>query len=657
MREALEMRTPMPRSPPAPSRRRSRPSQGTLDSVDDMLDESKPHPSEYLEFHSVPPNLSPHVEYAGLQEKDDGSLYEDSPPVSPTSYTSSQHPFVMSSHRINRELMNTVPDFKNLAREARLATTSEHRMTFVQAIRTYPKAIGWSILLSLTIVMEGFDITLVTSFFAFPQFQRSFGHPTGNGDFQISTTWQTALTVGAVVGEIIGLLLNGPLIDQFGNRKVMITSLVALSLFIFLAFFSSDNISILLASQVLSGIPWGVFQTLTTTYAAEVMPVALRAFLTSNVNLCWVVGQLISAAMLRALINWDSELAFRVPFALQWMWTIPILVGVLFAPESPWWLVRHEKTDAARRSLLRLTRTGEGFKVEETISMMKHTNEVEKYLRAGTGYRDCFRGTDRRRTEIVCMVWITQAVSATVAGNAAYFYEQAGLSSDRAFDLTTGMYVAGIFGAILSWFLMRVCGRRTLYLWGSAVCGLSLLVAGIVGAAAADSAPVNSAASWTLGALIVLTTLVYDSTIGPVCYSLVAEIPSTRMRVKTVVLARIVYNTVILIGNILMPRMLNPTAWNWKGKTCFLWAFLTLGCFVWTYYRLPEPKGLTYMELDILFEKGAPARKFKKFQGKLAETGYFSLATKEEGEGERNEWHLNRRVGKTPLEGRINAPL
>lgn len=33
------------------------------------------------------------------------------------------------------------------------------------------------------------------------------------------------------------------------------------------------------------------------------------------------------------------------------MWAIPILVGVLFAPESPWWLIRRERPEEARRSL------------------------------------------------------------------------------------------------------------------------------------------------------------------------------------------------------------------------------------------------------------------------------------------------------------------
>lgn len=26
----------------------------------------------------------------------------------------------------------------------------------------------------------------------------------------------------------------------------------------------------------------------------------------------------------------------QIPFAIQWLWPLPILVGVIFAPESPW---------------------------------------------------------------------------------------------------------------------------------------------------------------------------------------------------------------------------------------------------------------------------------------------------------------------------------
>jgi SP family general alpha glucoside:H+ symporter-like MFS transporter len=125
-----------------------------------------------------------------------------------------------------------------------------------EAIRLYYKAIGWSILLSLTIVMEGFDITLITSFFAFPSFKQRYGSlsttTTGERGYEISSRWQAALNNGALAGEVLGLFVNGWLTDRFGNRRTMMGALAFLSAAIFLAFFA-DSLGILLASQVLSG--------------------------------------------------------------------------------------------------------------------------------------------------------------------------------------------------------------------------------------------------------------------------------------------------------------------------------------------------------------------------------------------------------------------
>ena len=372
----------------------------------------------------------------------------------------------------------------------------------------------------------------------------------------------------------------------------------------------------------------GIFQTLSTTYAAEVMPVALRAFLTSNVNLCWLIGQIIGVGVVRGLVNNSSEWSYRIPFGLQWAFAIPILTGVFFAPESPWWLVRHEKIPEAKRALLRLTTkdSDPDFNADETVAMMQHTNEVEKYLNGGgVSYLDCFKGTDLRRTEICCMVWCTQALcGSAMTGYAAYFYEQAGFSTANSFNLATGMYAGAIVAGILSWFGMRHIGRRTLYIGGLIGSLIILIITGIVGIFKE-----TKGSSWALGSLIIVLTFVYDFTVGPVCYVLVAEIPSSRLRVKTVVIARIAYNVVSIITNVMTPRMLNPAAWDWKGKSCFLYAGTTLICLVWCWFRLPEPMGLTYMELDILFEKKAKARKFREFQVNLASTGYFSLGNQQ----------------------------
>jgi len=579
----------------------------------DSKSESKhvPHPSEALEFATTA--LAPHMEHIEFITR-------------PTQLDNDSR-LSGSTRRLTFS--------KSQMEGVDAGIKAEHQLTIRNALPLYAKAIGWSILLSLTIVMEGYDLTIINSFYAFPEFKEAHGELAPGGDsqdYQITTAWQSALTNGAIVGEIFGLLFNGHLTERFGYRYTLIGALVALCLFIFLAFFAF-NIGLLMASEVLCGLSWGVFQTLSTTYAAEIMPVALRAYLTSNVNLCWLIGQIIGTGVLRGLINLQSQWSYRIPFALQWMWALPILVGVIFAPESPWWLVRHGQPEKAKISLLRVTRKGMNFNADETIQLMTKTNEVEKNLTAGSSYLDCFRGVNLRRTEIACMVWMTQTLcGSSLTGYATYFYVQAGFPTEPAFDLSLGMYGMAIVGAMISWFLLPVVGRRTLYLWGTGLIFIILIIGGSVG-----TQPQTAWVSWTLGSLVILLTFVYDTTIGPVCYSLVAEIPSTRLRVKTVVLARVAYNIVGLISNVLMPKMLNPTAWNWRGKTCYLWAGTCLLCYIWCYYRLPEPKGLTYLELDLLFEKKVTARKFGKVQNILVESGYFQIPGPDEGKG-LNDW-------------------
>lgn len=94
------------------------------------------------------------------------------------------------------------------------------------------------------------------------------------------------------------------------------------------------------------------------------------------------------------------------------MWPVPLAIGIWFAPESPWWLVRRNKIEAAKRSVLRLTTRNAhpGFNVDEHVAMMMHTNELEKAMSEGTHYTDCFKGIDLRRTEIVCVTWAVQAL-------------------------------------------------------------------------------------------------------------------------------------------------------------------------------------------------------------------------------------------------------
>lgn len=167
---------------------------------------------------------------------------------------------------------------------AKQGADEEHSLSFLQAIRKYPKAVFWSVLLSTSIIMEGYDIVLISSFYAQPAFSRRYGtfDPVSN-TYQISASWQNGLSNAISVGTIIGAFANGYFTHKFGYRKVLLASLLSMIVFIFLTFFA-PNLGVLLAGEFLCGIPWGVFATQSPAYASEVAPLALRGYLTVYVS-------------------------------------------------------------------------------------------------------------------------------------------------------------------------------------------------------------------------------------------------------------------------------------------------------------------------------------------------------------------------------------
>jgi len=227
------------------------------------------------------------------------------------------------------------------------------------------------------------------------------------------------------------------------------------------------------------------------------------------------------------------------------MWPIPLAIGVYYAPESPWWLVRRGKLDAAKKSLLRLTSLNREteFDADETVAMMVHTTALEEKITRGASYLDCFRGVDLRRTEIVCMLWAIQNLSGnSFSGYSTYFLQQAGVPTSEALSFAMGQYGINMAGCIGAWFLMQAgVGRRSLYLYG--LCGLCLMLF-IMGCLGFVPESHNRAASLATGSMMLVWALIYQLTVGTVCYSLVAELPARRLQIKTVVLGRNLYNVV-----------------------------------------------------------------------------------------------------------------
>lgn len=152
---------------------------------------------------------------------------------------------------------------------------------------------------------------------------------------------------------------------------------------------------------------------------------------------------------------------------------------------------------------------------------------------------------------------------------------------------------------------MPYIGRRVIYLWGLAAMTLVLFLIGVLNIHGKDYTY-----GITQSSLCIVWTFFFQLSVGQLGWALPAEVGSTRLRQKTVCLARNSYYLVSVIANVLQPYFMNPLQWNLKGYTGFIWGSTCFMTLVWAYFRLPETKGRTFEELHILFVQNIPAKSF-----------------------------------------------
>lgn len=357
--------------------------------------------------------------------------------------------------------------------------------------------------------------------------------------------------------------------------------------------------------------------------------------------MCWSIGYLTGTGVLRGFLNMDenSQWAYRIPFALQWVLPVPLAIGIFLAPESrklpflriifgsnfhlwlthsrlAWWLYRTGRIADAEKSLRRLQATNTTEEeLANTLAMMEHTVSLEKEMEKSGSYLDLFKGVNLRRTEVTVFTYVVQELCVPLVSYIVYFLKQAGIPTAMSFNFGIIQYSLAIVGVVVAWFLTPRFGRRTLILSGTFFMASTTMLIGFLGI---KDTTKNTNFAYAIGSILLIEYFVFFMTCGPVIYTVVTEIPSTFLRTKSVALARAMYNVNVLIYGQLVPRMIQKAAWNWGAKSGFFYGGCMLMGLTWAYFRLPETKGRTFAEIDILFKNGVSARKFATTKVDLA---------------------------------------
>lgn len=438
-----------------------------------------------------------------------------------------------------------------------------------------------------------------------PSFRRDFGY-TFEGQPVLPASWQTAFNVVSAVGQFFGGFCCSWVADKIGRRGALLTGIVICTGGIFGEVFAPTRPSFLI-SKIIIGFGLGFYLTIGPLACSEIAPVVLRGLSTAGLNLGIAIGQLVSNGVVKGFGDRTDRWAYAGPFAIQLFFSIFLLCGLPFVPESPWWLVRKERDEDAAKALRQLW--GEHTDVADKLAALKLTIKEEEVQRKAS-FVECFRGTNLLRSGISIGVFACQHLVGIifVLGYSTYFFQLAGLDTSNSFDLGVGVTACGVAGNITSWFVVNSFGRRKVFLSGMLGLTALLLLIGIM-----DVVP-TSAAKWVQASCTVIYAFVYFGTIGAMAFVLLGETSSMGLRAHTSALATATQSVFGVAFSFAIPYMVNPDEGNLKGKVGFVFGGLACIATIGAYFYVPELKGHTYSEIDTMFARRVPPRKMGKYQ-------------------------------------------
>jgi MFS family permease len=206
--------------------------------------------------------------------------------------------------------------------------------------------------------------------------------------------------------------------------------------------------------------------------------------------------------------------------------------------------------------------------------------------------------------------------------NFIFYYSTPFLQStgaiDNTFLISMVFTIINVFSTPISFWTVERFGRRTILFWGALgmlICQFLVAIIGVtVGfnhthpnpADPSKSLADNVSAVNAQIAFIAIFIFFFASTWGPGAWILIGEIFPLPIRSRGVGLSTAsnwLWNTIIAV---ITPYMVGETRGNLKSSVFFVWGGLCTCAFVYTYFLVPETKGLSLEQVDKMMEETTP---------------------------------------------------
>ncbi|TFY82254.1 hypothetical protein EWM64_g1754 [Hericium alpestre] len=427
------------------------------------------------------------------------------------------------------------------------------------------------------------------------------------------------------LGAWFGVLLAGPLCDKISRKYTILasTAVFCIGVIVQTAAFHASSIY---GGRFITGMGVGSLSMAVPIYNAELAPPEVRGSLVALQQLAITFGIMISfwidygTNYIGGTGATQSEVAWRLPIALQLVPALVLASGVLFMPFSPRWLVNKGRDDEALTVLSnarRLPRDHELVQIEFLEIKAQHLFELETsvmkfpHLQGGTFTQNLKLGfwgyasllTSRTLFFRVATATLTMFFQQWTGVNAILYYAPTIFENLGLTGSTLSLLATGVVGIVM--FLMTIpaviwvdkVGRKPVLVSGAFIMAACHLIIAVLTGLYEDSWPQHRAAGWGAVALVWIFAGAFGYSWGPCSWIVLAEIWPLSVRGKGISIGGSSnWMNNFIVGQV-TPTMMKNLRF---GTFIFFGVFSFLGG-LFILFFVPETKGLTLEEMDEAF--------------------------------------------------------
>ena len=390
---------------------------------------------------------------------------------------------------------------------------------------------------------------------------------------------------GLLIGAMIGAGTAGPLSDRLGRRNLILIAAVIFSVGAIGAALS-PNVATLVFFRVVLGVAVGAAALIVPLYLSEVAPTEIRGAVAS-LNQLMIVSGILSAFIVNYALSESG--AWRWMLGLAAIPSAILLLGMLFMPETPRWLVSQDRDAEARRVLMR-TRSGD--EADQEIRDIRHVESREE-----GGLQELSAPWVRPALVVAIGLAVFQQVIGinTIIYYAPTTLTNVGFGASGAILANVGIGVVNVAMTLVAIRVVDRAGRKPLLLGGLVGMVLSLAVLGISTLTLPEpSSPSDPVAIITLLCLTLFIAS-FAATWGPVVWVMLPEVLPLKIRGAAMGLAVFLHWGANFIVSLTFPVLLEAIG---IGLLFLGYALVGILAFFFVRAFVTETKGRSLEEIE-----------------------------------------------------------